>query len=202
MRLFVIRHGESECNFNKRYSGQCNPKLTERGEKQAESIRPVLKNIKFDAVYSSDLIRAMQTCKIALPDSKPIVTKLVREIAIGELEDQPVYVPKSENDEFAIELRKNRLAFDYSPYGGESAEDVKKRIVEFLKELEGKNYENVALFCHAGFTTILLSYVLGAQVDREAISLPNCAVNVFENVNDKWSLLVWNYGGEFGEVSE
>ena len=75
MKLFLIRHGESENNFNKLYSGQCNPKLTELGKRQAESIRPILEKVDFDAVYSSDLVRARETCGIALPDAEPIEPK-------------------------------------------------------------------------------------------------------------------------------
>ena len=202
MKLFLIRHGESENNFNKLYSGQCNPKLTELGRRQAESIRPILEKVDFDAVYSSDLVRARETCSIALPNAEPIVTEKIREIAIGSLESQPYYLPKSDNDEFYIELLKNRNAFDYSPYGGENIDDVMLRFNEFLKELEEKRYENVAAFCHAGLITIVVCDILGALFDRDAVHCPNCAIVVLEFNGEKWRLLVWNYGAELGEGKE
>jgi broad specificity phosphatase PhoE len=202
MKLFLIRHGESENNFNRCYSGQCNPKLTQLGRSQAEKIRPILKNIKFGAVFSSDLIRALETCELALPDANPVVTPKLREIAIGSLENQPYYIPKSDDDKYYIELQKNRKAFDYSPYGGESADDVVKRFCEFLKELETKPYENVAAFCHAGLITIVIGHILSAFLDREAIHCPNCSINVLEFDGEKWRLLVWNYGAQLGEGSE
>lgn len=199
MKLFLIRHGESENNYNRLYSGQCNPKLTELGRKQAEAIRPILSDINFDAVYSSDLVRARETCSLALPNAQPIITKLMREISIGDLESQPYYIMKDENDEYGKELFKNRKAFNYAPYGGENADDVKERIAKFFKELEDKPYENVACFCHAGISTILLSYVLSADIDRDAVYCPNCAVNVFECNNGKWRLSAWNYGSKADE---
>lgn len=199
MKLFLIRHGESENNAKRIYSGQCNPRLTQLGRKQAESIRPILADIKFDAVYSSDLVRARETCSIAMPDADPIITKEVREIAIGSLEDMPWYEPKGEDDEFGIALAKNRKAFDYSPYGGESADDVKKRIKNFLKSLEDKPYDKVAVFCHAGYSTIFLSYILDGFVDREALFCPNCCINVFEFSVGKWRLSAWNYGYDLGD---
>jgi len=202
MKLFLIRHGESENNLNKCYSGQCNPKLTPLGRKQAMAIRPILQKIKFDAVYSSDLSRALETCKLALPEATPILSKKIREIAIGSLEDQPYYEPKGEDDEFYIELQKNRYNFDYSPYGGENFDDTVKRFDEFLKELETKPYENVAAFCHAGLITIVLSHILSALVDRDSIHCPNCAINVLEFDGKRWRLLVWNYGAALGEGSE
>lgn len=198
MKLFLIRHGESENNFKKIYSGQCNPKLTELGRSQAESIRPVLEKIKFDAVYSSDLARALETCNIAMPDAEPIVTPKIREFAIGNLEDVPYYVPKGEEDEFYLNLQKNRREFNYTPYGGENFNDVIGRFKEFLKEIETKPYKNVAAFCHAGLITAVVCHVLSAIFERDAVYCPNCAIVVFEFDGEKWRLLVWNYGAQIG----
>ncbi len=202
MKLFLIRHGESENNLNRHYSGQCNPELTPLGIEQAKAIRPVLEKIKFDAVYSSDLTRALDTCFTAMPNAKPIITPKLREIAIGDLENRPYYVPKGDNDEFAIELHKNRQSFDYSPYGGENKKDVIKRFCEFLKELESKPVQNVAAFCHAGLITIVTGYILSANLDRDAIHCPNCNIVVLEFDGNKWRLLVWNYGAEIGIGTE
>ena len=202
MKLFLIRHGESENNLNKRYSGQCNPKLTPLGCEQAKAIQPILEKINFDAVYSSDLARARQTCELALPGANPIITEKIREIAIGSLESKPYYVPKSDNDEFYIELQKNRYNFDYSPYGGESFDDVVKRFDEFLKEIESKPYENVAAFCHAGLITIITCHIVSALMDRDSVHCPNCAIVVLEFDGKKWRLLVWNYGAALGKGSE
>ena len=202
MKLFLIRHGESENNLYRLYSGQCNPKLTKLGREQAIAIRPILEKIDFDAVYSSDLSRAMETCELAMPGVKPIITKNIREIAIGSLESQPYYEPKGDNDEFYIELQKNRYNFDYSPYGGENFDDAVKRFKEFLKELETKQYENVAAFCHAAIIQIITCHILSAVFDRDAVHCPNCAINVLEFDGKKWRLLVWNYGAILGEGKE
>lgn len=202
MKLFLIRHGESENNKGRLYSGQCNPKLTELGKRQAESIRPILEKVDFDAVYSSDLVRARETCSIALPNAEPIITEKIREFSIGSLESQPYYIPKGDNDGLYIELLKNRKAFDYSPYGGENIDDVIARFNKFLKEIETKSYENVAAFCHAGLITAVVCNILGALFDRDAVHCPNCAIVVLEFDGERWRLLVWNYGAELGEGKE
>ena len=69
MRVYVIRHGESESNASKKWTGWMDVELTEKGKKDAEKAREVLKNIKFDKVYSSDLKRALDTMKIVLPEA-------------------------------------------------------------------------------------------------------------------------------------
>lgn len=198
MKLFLIRHGESECNLNHRCSGQCNPKLTKLGRQQAESIRHILEKIDFDAVYSSDLTRALETCNIALPNAKPILTKKIREFAIGKLENQPNQIIQDENGNFLEDFIKCHNTFDYSPYGGENFDDVIKRFNEFLKELETKPYKNVAAFCHAGVITAITCHVLSAIINRDAIHCPNCAIVILEFDGTKWNLLVWNYGAELG----
>ena len=194
MKLFLIRHGESENNYNRRYSGQCNPRLTELGRSQAEAIRPILEKIDFDAVYSSDLTRAVETCNIALPEATPILDNRLREFAIGNLEDQPHYIPKGDNDKYFIQFMKNCQAYDYSSYGGENFDDLIKRFNEFLKEIETKPYENVAAFCHAGLISAVTCHIISAFFDRSAIHCPNCAIVVLEYDGAKWRLLVWNYG--------
>lgn len=58
MDLYIIRHGESQGNIGLDVD---DPKLTELGEKQAELLALRLRNIKFDAILSSPLTRAVQT---------------------------------------------------------------------------------------------------------------------------------------------
>ena len=201
MKLFLVRHGESENNFHKRYSGQCDTPLTDLGREQARAVRPILGGIDFDAVYSSDLCRARETCNIALPSVTPLLTTKIREIALGSYENLPYYNENDDREEVR-EYLKNRELFNFASYGGENTSDVKKRISEFLKELENKSYENVAAFCHAGFMTIVLSYVLGADVDRFSVICPNCSVCVLDYDGEKWRLACWNYGAKMGESSE
>jgi hypothetical protein len=86
----MVRHGESENNLKKLFSGQQDCPLTEKGCKDAESIRSFMSKFKFDKVYSSDLCRTIQTAKIALPNCELETTALLRERALGTLENQPI----------------------------------------------------------------------------------------------------------------
>jgi len=187
MRLFMIRHGESEANMSQRYAGQSDVKLTENGREQAKSIRPILAEFSFDRVYSSDLKRASDTQKLALPGVEAILTPLLREFDVGTLTGRD-YVSFEKT---AMEtITKNR---DYREYGGESADMVCDRVKKFLSLLEEDPCENVAAFAHNGVLICMLRHVLGTAFDYSSTFSGNCAIHVFSYSGGKWRLLAWNY---------
>ena len=110
MKLYLIRHGQSEANFNKSHSGWGSIGLTEEGIYQAEKIGAILKSIPFDKVYSSDLLRARQTQKIALPDADAELCSLIREINVGSLAQRLVTDCVAE---FGDEYIRNKKNFNY-----------------------------------------------------------------------------------------
>ena len=85
MFLYLIRHGESIANKERFYAGQTDVPLTELGREQAKELVPFLSHISFDCVFSSDLSRAMDTQKIALPNENAVLSSKLREIHTGLL---------------------------------------------------------------------------------------------------------------------
>ena len=190
MRLYLVRHGQTEFNVRKLWTGQMDIPLTEEGRQQAAAIRPKLEKIPFDRVYASDLSRAMETQRIILPWAEPVVTPVLREINVGTLERTPVIVP--DNPENAVVRR----TLDFTPYGGENVPMLCERARKFLQRLEEEPCQNAAVFSHNGFLTSVLQVVLKADIDRSAVNSRNCAVHVFEYAEGKWRLLAWNYMAE------
>ncbi len=189
MKLFLIRHGQSEANLNQTYTGQSDVPLTETGRKEAEAIRPILEKFTFDRVYSSDLSRAVDTQKLALPGVEAQTTPLLREFALGSLVGMKFTEVR---EKYGTQIAKNR---DYSPFGGESSEDVCRRLQEFLTMLEADPCDCVAAFAHGGIMGSMMQIVLGTDYDRAAVRSNNCAIHVFEYDGTKWRLLAWNYMG-------
>lgn len=187
MRLYLIRHGESVANEKQVYAGHSDVELTENGRWQAKQIQPVLAQINFDKVYSSDLIRAIETQRLAIPGVEGCRTPLLREYAVGTLEGMRY---SEVRERFSASVSRAR---DYTPYGGENAEMVCDRLREFLSKLETENYENVAAFAHNGVMISMMEIVLGSGFDRSALKSGNCAIHVFEYDGQKWRLLAWNY---------
>ncbi|MBQ3252397.1 MAG: histidine phosphatase family protein [Oscillospiraceae bacterium] len=183
MRLFMIRHGESQANIDRIYAGHVDTPLTARGCEQARSIRPVLAKIPFDRVFSSDLKRAWDTQKNALPDVKCTATDLLREFDVGSLAGESFLWHK---DKIAMDR-------DYTPYGGESVDMVCRRLDRFLEQLERNPCENVAAFTHHGVVICMLRKILGNAFDSSLLHSFNCSIHVFEFTDGKWRLLAFNY---------
>ena len=196
MRLYMIRHGQTTVNAQGVFYGEdeANAMLSDKGRDQARSIAPVLSKIPFDAVYSSDYIRAIETQRLALPGVEGIRTPLLREICPGTQLGGKPYSYVREHPEIFGDWTPSKDQRGYSPVGGESLDDVNVRLREFLGQLESDPKENVAAFVHNGILGCMLRLVLGAtDFCRSAAASKNCAVHVFEYDGTMWKLLAWNY---------
>ena len=184
MRVYVIRHGESEMNKQKIWSGWLDTPLTDKGREDATLAREYLKGVSFDKVYASDLCRAMETAKIALPEKEFETTALLREFNFGKLGGTPHAATSPE------EIERVRRE-GYAKYNGESMEDFSKRVRQFREKLEGENSETVAVFCHGGFLRGMMDDVLETRLARKHVLCNNCAIAIFEYKKDVWMLHSW-----------
>ena len=187
MILFLIRHGQTQANVENLLYGQLEYPLTEEGRSQATALQPLLNRYRFDRVYASDLERAVQTAKLAIPGCEPLQTPLLREYDIGSI------APIKRSDFFA---QYSHLLGNYTSVGGESTEDVKQRLRLFLDQLEANPQPYVAAFSHSGTMKCLLRMVLGEGANTSALQSNNCNVAVFRYENQKWTLAAWNLGGD------
>lgn len=189
MKVYFIRHGESVANQKGVMAGQTDMKLTDNGRDQAKAVGAKLRKIPFDAVYSSDLSRAWETCELALGKVPYVKDARLREIDVGEL----VGLTAEEcTKRYGKEHFDGRKRLDFSLYGGENREEFLSRIRSFLAELEGQSYENVAVFSHAGLILSLLEVIWGFAVSGRRIRRPNCMVAVLEYSEGVWRLFGWN----------
>ncbi len=185
MKLYMIRHGQSETNIRKCFTGWSQVELTEQGRADAEGIRPLLERVSFDKIYTSDLIRAMRTAELAIPGCEYETTPLLREVGMGSLELQPI-------DEVIGDMRANNTAqVGYAMYGGETRDQLVQRAKDFLALAASQDYETVAAFSHWGLISEVLDQVLGITVPKSNIVCKNCVVAILEYTNEKWKLHSW-----------
>lgn len=184
MRVYVIRHGESESNRNGLWTGWLDAPLTDKGRDDAAAVSAVISGVSFEKIYASDLKRAKSTASIAIPGCKYELRRELREINVGDIAGNPL---DSINSEEKKEIQKS----GYSVFGGESKADFEKRIRSFIEELESDCVENVAVFSHAGWLRGLLDIVVGCILPREKILCKNCTVGVFEYDGVLWKLHSW-----------
>ncbi|MEG0036076.1 MAG: histidine phosphatase family protein, partial [Oscillospiraceae bacterium] len=90
-KIYLIRHAEAEGNFYRRIQGQYDGHITRRGFTQIDALAERLRDIKIDALYSSDLTRTKTTAGAVLRYHDLILNTepRLREIFMGEWEDLP-----------------------------------------------------------------------------------------------------------------
>ena len=189
MKLYLIRHGQSLTNLEKKFTGWAQAPLTEQGIEDARRAGGKLAGLTFDRIYSSDLIRAVQTAREALPGCEPVQLKELREISVGSLEWRPI---EDCEREYGEKLWIDRNNYDFTPYGGENGQMLTERVEAFLKMLEEEPAERIAAFAHAGFIQCALRAVLRQNLDRTLLKCANGSVSVFEYANGRWVLESWN----------
>lgn len=191
MKLYMIRHGESTANAEKRHAGWAQIPLTEKGRSDALRAKKILSGVKLDKIFVSDLLRAKQTLEIALPGAKGIETPLLREICVGELAGLLI---TEAAEKYGSDYAENRAARNFLPYGGENMEMHESRIRAFKEMLEENEASAVAAFCHEGSIRHMLKLVRGETPTEEL--LHNGSVSIFEYRDGKWSCLAWDQMGE------
>jgi broad specificity phosphatase PhoE len=163
--IYLVRHGESEGNVKEIVQGHMDFPITEKGEKQVLKTADIFKDIHFDAIYSSDLLRAKQTAEIIKlgRDLKIKTSELLRERKLGEFEGETSdYYYKTLKDELS-ELdtlsKKERLGYKLHPTI-ESDGEVINRFVTYIKEIAiAHRGENVLITTHGGPIKLLLLYI-------------------------------------------
>ena len=188
MKIYFMRHGESENNLNGRMTGWMDPPLTTLGVEQARDARKKLDGIGFDKVYSSDFQRARVTCETALPGCEYTVDERLREINVGCISG----MTRAEIEEqYGDVFHECYSTGNYSRFGGETRDEFWGRIRSFLADLGGKPYENVAVFAHAGLIRAVFNMLFNTACGGK-IANPNCLVAVFELNDGELSLYAWN----------
>lgn len=173
--LYVMRHGETLFNTQKRVQGACDSPLTEAGIAQAQAVAAYFKREKyqFEAVYSSTQERATDTAKIVAQTDKVIQLKGIKEMNFGIFEAQDeMLLPKH---------RPNATSFEdlLVPFGGEDIIEVGKRVYQTLVDTM-KQHEGACLFVSHGAAMWGLIQFLNIDFPP-GVWLTNCAIT-------KWSL--------------
>ena len=184
-KLFLVRHGQSAGNAEGRFGGHGATPLSDLGFEQARVTAEALSRENINAIYSSDLLRAVQTAE---PLSKlvgiPVETSQgFRERNVGVLEGLTFDESKQEypNDYYALVNRNIHHVITK----GESYSNLLDRITIELRNLLRKHRgERIAVFTHTGALCFMTLHLLGA-IHRNTKQTPwiitsNCGINRFE----------------------
>ncbi|MDQ0253951.1 putative phosphatase [Evansella vedderi] len=158
MELYLIRHGQSVANLNGIIQGHADVPLSSLGKKQAEQVGEALRNVPFDAVYSSDLQRAYYTAEAIGERQSLSVNKLdfIREVGLGPLEG----LKKKELYKRYPHLRHQSLLTSGIP-GTEPVPAITSRCAVTLDYFFHNHHsDTVAAVSHGGFISIFLTYLM------------------------------------------
>ena len=173
MKVYIVRHGQVPHNALGQYN-TADEDLTEFGIEQAEELKDKIKDIHFDIVISSPLLRATHTEYILTNyDSSIITDERLRERSCGTLSGQP------------LEVTNREEYWNYNSniqYGiNENIQDFFKRVYAFLDELKTKDYKSVLIVAHSGVSKAFSGYFEGIQ-DGKFLNrgLKNCEIKEYE----------------------
>ena len=129
-RLIYFVHGTTYDNASKKCSGWKQVELNDLGREPAINLGKINSNISFDVIFTSDLIRAIDSAELAFPDAKKIQDKRLRECNYGDLDG---------GDKKHI-VYEEHIQKKFP--NGESLKDVEERVQDFIndisKEYSGK----------------------------------------------------------------
>lgn len=164
--IYLVRHGETDWNLKRLIQGQTDNPLNQTGIKQAEDLRTRLGNIKFDAFFSSDLMRAKQTAEIVALNHKLIVqtTKALRERRYGNFEGEGFQKLNEFYDQIEEVMKNGKVTQEemYKQKGMETDEEVAARLMTFFRETAVANPGKIIFMGgHGGAMRIILSKLSG-----------------------------------------
>lgn len=186
--FYIVRHGETIWNKEGRLQGQLDSPLTENGLAQAKTVAWKLKDVNFDAMFSSDLLRAKRTAEIIALEHELAVdtTEALRERKFGQVEGKT-------HAELRKDLKEIMEKFDAMPPSEkftyrfvddmESDDEVATRFIIYLREMAvayaGKT---ILLVCHGGLMrAFLIKIGFGSHEELPPGTIDNTAFFALES---------------------
>lgn len=173
MKVYIVRHGQVPHNALKQYNTR-DEDLNLVGVQEAEELRDKIKNMNFDVIISSPLIRAKHTADIInINNNEIIFDDRLKERSCGDLSGQPLGITNRE------EYWNYNTTIQYG-----TSENIKlffERVFNFLDELKTKQYNNVLIVAHSGVSKAFSGYFDGIK-DGKFLNrgLKNCEMKEYE----------------------
>lgn len=188
--VIMVRHGQSETNVRKVFTGQIDAPLTDTGREQAQMMAQHLDKYKVDKIYVSSLSRAVETAQPIVQRQNCPVEKRddLMEINAG-LWQGMTFTDIAEKYPESYRVWKEDMG-KAAPEGGETCKQLYDRVTAFLKKVLEEPEKTICLVCHATPIRMMESYIRCGCADaaRDITWIPNASVAVYE------------YDGQFKEL--
>ncbi|MDO4544805.1 MAG: histidine phosphatase family protein [Bacillota bacterium] len=178
-RIFLVRHGETRQHEEKLFIGQYDVPLSDEGRQQMERLAQELagENLKVDRIYSSDLMRAVESAE-ALSAPELCLVPDFREIDLGDWDGQKISVIKEKYPE-EYERRGKDLFVFKTGNKAENFYDMQYRAVKALRKiLQEDASRDVMIVTHSGVIRALENNLKGGGVEETWEPLPKGSYRV------------------------
>jgi broad specificity phosphatase PhoE len=186
---YLIRHGQTEWNVQKRWQGHYDCALNDEGRRQAKRLAKYMRlNHKVDHIYSSDLCRALDTAMAIAADFQlePEIDLRLRETHVGVFQGYT-------GDELMVLYPEELMTFrsgkmDFIIPTGESMLQVQARAHEAFFDIMACTEGNVAFVSHGGWINLLLRKLF-AEIDaRGGTMITNTSITTLVEDDGSWRL--------------
>lgn len=164
IRLFLVRHGRTEWNNDRRYAGRSDIDLTAEGREQAAKLRDRLRSEKFDGAFSSSLKRAVNTAEIICEPHGLEIEPCpeLSECYYGDAEGLTYPQIKEKYPEVAKQIYNGDAALCFP--NGECFRDFQDRVATFIDRFEDtRDHKDYLVVVHGGVLRSLLCALLELQ---------------------------------------
>jgi phosphoglycerate mutase len=173
LKLYIVRHGETEWNVIKRFQGQLNTPLTEKGMEKLKETGKNLENVLFEEVYTSELERTVNSAEIILNENRGYKNKKLKLKKLAELNE--VYFGvwqglKYEEVFLKYPEEANNYFYNVKNYKAENvkAENLKDALERFLrginKILDNHKSGNILIVTHGTVFEMFINYVGNSSI--------------------------------------
>ncbi len=194
--LYVIRHGKTVWNKSGWLQGQLDIELSDEGRAEAERVAAALREVPFEAAFSSDLRRCVETAAIILRGRNvPLAkTAAVREQDYGEWAGKTYAEIARRWPELCAERERDRV--NSRPPGGESLGELRARVIAQMDKIaQAYRRGNVLVVTHGGPAFVFFSTVMAPDgAFRGNFTVANCAISVVAHTRFGWKLQMLNGG--------
>lgn len=178
--LYIVRHGQTDSNIRSTYLGHTDIELNNVGKSQAQKLADKLQGVKFDALYTSPLTRAVQTAEEIIKKQSGLFMTMnygLIERDYGVWDNLTFEEIMNRDSEKCREWLDNWVDFEIPE--GESAVQVQERVSMTTDKIISQNLGNkVLIVSHLGVIRHMLSHLLGMSVaDSWKFTADNCSVS-------------------------
>ena len=202
MRIYLVRHGETEWNRTRRFQGRSNLPLNQEGKKQVRALALALKNDPLTAIYTSPLIRAFETArliKVFHPSTPIIEEKGLIEMNLGEFDGMKVQDWAEQYPDIRKSWNKNPASVKMP--GGESLKEVQARAKETLERITRiySTDTTILISSHNFVNLTILCDLLKIPLNRfRELRQENAAFNVICKKGNRFYVELVNEGSHLG----